>query len=70
MPRRMGRPPLGLKMVAIRLPKRIGERIDAVLREKENRSHFIREAIEEKVERRERELPKAKPKKSRPKDGS
>jgi Arc/MetJ-type ribon-helix-helix transcriptional regulator len=40
-------------MVALRLPKRIGERIDALLKDGENRSHFIREAIEEKLQRRE-----------------
>ena len=45
-------------MVALRLPKRIGERIDALLKNGENRSHFIREAIEEKLVRREREAEK------------
>jgi len=49
----MGRPALGLKMVALRLPKRIGERIDALLKDGETRSQFIREAIEEKLQRRE-----------------
>jgi len=42
----MGRPPLGLVMTTIRLPKRIRGRIDAVLRGGEKWSAFIREAIE------------------------
>jgi metal-responsive CopG/Arc/MetJ family transcriptional regulator len=51
----MGRPPLGLVMTTIRLPKRIGGRIDAVLQGKEKRSDLIRAAIERELQRRESE---------------
>jgi len=57
----MGRPPLGLVMTTIRLPKRMGGRIDAVLRDKEKRSDLIRSAIEHELQRRE-ELKKKRPK--------
>ena len=57
----MGRPPVGLEMTTIRLPKRIGGRIDAVLQGKEKRSDLIRSAIERELQRREAEK-KKKPK--------
>ena len=57
----MGRPPLGLVMTTIRLPKRMGGRIDAVLQGKEKRSDLIRSAIEQELRRRE-ELKKKRPK--------
>jgi metal-responsive CopG/Arc/MetJ family transcriptional regulator len=62
IPRRMGRPPLGLEMTMIRLPKGTGKRIDAVMRGKGKRSAFIRQAIEEALERREAGLKKRPPK--------
>ena len=54
----MGRPPLGLVMTTIRLPKRMGGRIDAVLRGKEKRSDLIRSAIERELQRREKDTKK------------
>jgi metal-responsive CopG/Arc/MetJ family transcriptional regulator len=48
----MGRPPLGLKKVVVRLPLGIGRRIDAVLRGKETRSELIRAAIETEIAKR------------------
>ena len=60
-PRSMGRPPLGLARTTIHLPKRIGVRIAAVLRDREKQAAFIREAIEHEIQRREAE------KKKRPK---
>ena len=56
MRKSMGRPPLGLVMTTIRLPKRIGSRIDAVLQGKEKRSDLIRAAIEQELQRREADL--------------
>ena len=61
MRRRMGRPPLGLKMTMIRLPERTLERIDALQGKKGRRSAFIRSAIERELQRGEAE------KKKRPK---
>jgi predicted DNA-binding protein len=46
----MGRPPLGVKFTAIRLPPEMLERIDA-LAGKGRRSEFIREAVQEKLDR-------------------
>jgi metal-responsive CopG/Arc/MetJ family transcriptional regulator len=46
----------------IRLPKGTGKRIDAVMRGKGKRSAFIRQAIEEALERREAGLKKRPPK--------
>lgn len=47
---RMGRPSLGVKFTAIRLAPEILERIDA-LAGKGKRSEFIREAVQEKLDR-------------------
>jgi predicted DNA-binding protein len=49
----MGRPPLGLEMTMVRLPKGMGRRIDALQGKKGGRSAFIRAAIEHELERRE-----------------
>jgi metal-responsive CopG/Arc/MetJ family transcriptional regulator len=48
-------------MTTIRLPKRMGGRIDAVLQGKEKRSDLIRSAVEHELQRRE-ELKKKRPK--------
>jgi metal-responsive CopG/Arc/MetJ family transcriptional regulator len=53
----MGRPPLGLEVTTIRLPKRIGARIDAIMGKEKGRSIFIRQAIERELIRREAEKP-------------
>ena len=58
IPRRMGRPALGLEMTMIRLPKGTGERIDSVMQGKGKRSVFIRQAIERELQRREAEKKK------------
>lgn len=52
--RRMGRPPLGLKLISVRLPPSVVERIDA-LQGQHRRAQFIREAVEEKLQRDEAE---------------
>ena len=57
----MGRPPLGLEMTMIRLPKGTGKRINSVMQGKGKRSVFIRSAIEQELRRRE-ELKKKRPK--------
>jgi hypothetical protein len=44
---------MGLKMYALRLPKRVGERIKAVLRDGESQSDLIRAAIERELRLRE-----------------
>ena len=44
-----GRPPLGLEMTMIRLPKGTGKRIDFVMQGKGKRSVFIRSAIEQEL---------------------
>jgi Arc/MetJ-type ribon-helix-helix transcriptional regulator len=51
----MGRPPLGVEKTTVRLPKRIGARIDAVLRGREKRSDVIRQGLMRELERREAE---------------
>jgi hypothetical protein len=56
--RGMGRPPLGLKKVVVRLPLDIGRRIDAVLKGKETRSHLIRSAIEAEIAKRLKAKPR------------
>ena len=58
IPRPMGRPPLGLIRTNIHLPKRIGERIARVLKDKEKQAAFIRTAIEHEIQRREAEKKK------------
>ncbi len=50
---RMGRPPLNVKPMVVRLGKRIPERIDGVLKEHESRASFIRKAVDEELRRRE-----------------
>jgi metal-responsive CopG/Arc/MetJ family transcriptional regulator len=63
MPDRMGRPPLGLEMTMVRLPKGMGRRIDALQGKKGGRSAFIRAAIEHELARREAEAKKKPPRK-------
>lgn len=50
---RMGRPPLKVKAMPVRLPDGMAERIDAVAG-KNRRAEFIREAVERELKRRER----------------
>jgi metal-responsive CopG/Arc/MetJ family transcriptional regulator len=64
----MGRPPLGLEMTTIRLPKSMGSRIDAVLVGREKRSALIRFAIERELERREAVAKASTPKASETKN--
>ena len=53
MPRRMGRPPLNVKPMTIRLSDETRERIKTLVGE--NRiAEFIREAVERELARRER----------------
>jgi metal-responsive CopG/Arc/MetJ family transcriptional regulator len=61
----MGRPPLGLELTMVRLPKGMGRRIDALHGKKGGRSAFIRAAIERELQRREAEAAKGKPKRSK-----
>jgi metal-responsive CopG/Arc/MetJ family transcriptional regulator len=49
----MGRPPLNVKPMLVRLPDGMAERIDAVAGENK-RAEFIREAVEKELRRRER----------------
>jgi predicted DNA-binding protein len=49
----MGRPPMNVKAILVRLPDGIAERIDA-LAGKNRRAEFIREAVEREIKRRER----------------
>jgi len=49
----MGRPPLGVKSTVVRLPKGLGERIDALVG-RQRRAAFIREVVEREVERQEK----------------
>lgn len=52
--RRMGRPPLGVKVTAVRLtPEALG-RIDALVGP-QRRAQFIREAVDEALVRREKD---------------
>jgi hypothetical protein len=50
---RMGRPPLNIRPMVVRLGKDIPERIDDVLQDKESRASFIRKAVNEELKRRE-----------------
>jgi hypothetical protein len=52
--RRMGRPPLKVKPMLVRLPEGMAERIDAIAGEN-RRAEFIREAVEK--ERSPRDKP-------------
>lgn len=49
---RMGRPPLNVKPMIVRLPEDIPGRIDALVG-KQKRAAFIREAVENELKRRE-----------------
>lgn len=51
---RMGRPPMNIKPMLVRLPNGMDDRIDAVLEPKEKRADLIREAVEREIKRRER----------------
>lgn len=51
-PRRMGRPPLGVKLTTVRLAKAVMDRIDALCGPN-RRGEFIREAVERELTRRE-----------------
>ena len=53
-PRRMGRPPLKVKPILVRLPEGMPERIDALVG-KNKRAEFIRRAVEAELDRREKE---------------
>ena len=53
-PRRMGRPPLNMKVMPVRLPPEVIERVDALVG-KYGRAAFIREAVERELERRKEE---------------
>lgn len=50
----MGRPPLNVKPILVRLPDDVPDRIDALVG-KQKRAEFIREAVERELKRRERE---------------
>lgn len=54
IPRRMGRPPLGIKPTQVRLSEEVRERIRALVGDS-GMAQFIREAIERELKRRERE---------------
>lgn len=49
----MGRPPLKVKTTVVRLPEGMGERIDNLVG-KQRRAAFIREVVEQEVERLEK----------------
>lgn len=51
--RRMGRPPLNVKPILVRLPSDVPDRIDALVG-KSKRAEFIRAAVEAELERREK----------------
>ncbi len=51
--RRMGRPPLNVKPILVRLPEGMAERIDALVG-KNKRAEFIRDALEKELLERER----------------
>lgn len=55
---RMGRPPLNVKPMLVRLPRGMAERIDAVAGE-QKRAEFIRDALEKELKKREKSKPKA-----------
>lgn len=57
---RMGRPPLNVKPMLVRLPDGVAERIDAVAG-KNRRAEFIREAVEAELARREKPKSKKRP---------
>jgi len=49
----MGRPPMNVKPVLVRLPDGVPERIDALVGP-QKRAEFIRDAIERELKRREK----------------
>lgn len=51
--KRMGRPPLNVKPILVRLPDDVPDRIDALVG-KQKRAEFIREAVEQELLRREK----------------
>lgn len=53
----VGRPPLNVKVMPVRLPAGMAERIDAIAGEN-RRAEFIREAVERELKRRERQKDK------------
>ena len=56
IPRRMGRPSLGVKATLVRLPHGVTERIDAIAGPNK-RAIFIRDAVEAELQRREGSSP-------------
>lgn len=50
---RMGRPPMNVKPMLVRLPEGMAERIDAVAGENK-RAEFIRDAVEKELKRQEK----------------
>lgn len=53
-PGRMGRPPMNVKPMIVRLGEDVPDRIDRVLEPKEKRADLIREAVEREIKRREK----------------
>lgn len=64
-PGRMGRPPMNVKPMVVRLPDGVAERIDAIAGDK-RRAEFIREAVERELKRRERRAGSGKPRGTSP----
>lgn len=56
----MGRPPLNVKTMNVRLPEGVPERIDALVGSR-RRAEFIREAVLSELERRESAVQNAAP---------
>lgn len=54
---RMGRPPLNMKIVPVRLPPDVVDKVDALVGTY-GRAGFIREAVERELERRQNGLQK------------
>lgn len=51
---RMGRPPMNVTPILVRLPNDVPERIDALVG-KNRRAEFVREAVERELVRREKQ---------------
>lgn len=49
----MGRPPMHMKIVPVRLPPEVIEKVDGLVGQY-GRAQFIREAVERELERREK----------------
>jgi len=58
--RRMGRPPLNVKAILVRLPEGMDKRIDALVG-KNKRAEFIRDAVSRELQRLERAASKQPP---------